>query len=92
MTTSSGTFNIASNSHIELNCPSSPREKKEAALEQSQTTLQTDEAPKKGKKADNSLFDLLDDGDAVSDEEGGGLMVCLLHALNFPICHRLTYH
>ncbi|KIR53318.1 translation initiation factor aIF-2 [Cryptococcus gattii Ru294] len=52
-------------------------EKKEAALEQSQTTLQTDEAPKKGKKADNSLFDLLDDGDAVSDEEGGGLMATI---------------
>lgn len=72
---------------------SSPRrEKKEAALEQSQATLRTDEAPKKGGKADNSLFDLLNDGDAVSDEEGGGLMVCLLDVLNFTICHWLTYH
>lgn len=58
------------------------REKKEAVLEQSGSPIQADEAPKKGGKAGHSLFDLLEDGDAVSDEEGGGLMVCLLHVLD----------
>lgn len=92
MMTSSGAFNSAAMSVLSSLAVPLPREKKEAALDQSEAPIQADEAPEKDSKAGNSLFDLLEDGDAVSDEEGGGLMVCPLHVLSFPVCHWLTCH